>query len=877
DQEQRHRKKYLDLIMNDKTRDTFITRSKMITYIRRFFDEKDFIEVETPMMNAIPGGATAKPFKTFHNDLDMELHMRVAPELYLKQLIVGGLERVYEIGRQFRNEGIDLTHNPEFTTCEFYQAFADVYDVMDLTEELISGLVKHVTGGYETKFHTQHGEEYNVNWKAPWKRIEMIPALEEACGEKFPPGDQLHTQETNDFLRRILKKVNVDCSPPLTNARMLDKLVGEFIEETCVNPTFITGHPQMMSLLAKYHRSNPGLCERFEAFVCKKEIVNAYTELNDPFDQRLRFEEQANQKAQGDDEAQLIDETFCQSLEYGLPPTGGWGMGIDRMVMFLTDNYSIKEVLTFPFMKDDRQDKPRMAAEVVGIEPMPEEGIHKATSSDTIDGDNNNNNCRQYGVPISTLSPDLWRIRLQANLAYTSKRCSPATYAPRGAFRASSAASIDASSSSSSPLGSLSRTIGGARAGNQAKTTFWPETSSKAAGYWLLGSAASVFGLVVFGGLTRLTESGLSITEWRPVTGSMPPRNFEDWNKEFALYKSSPEFKQLNSRMGLDEFKQIYWMEWIHRFWARAVGLTFALPTLYFVARRRVSAPMAAKLLGITSLIGFQGFIGWWMVKSGLKDDLFAPGAHPRVSQYRLTAHLGTAFLCYVAMVWNGLSILREHRLLANPNKSATELQTLASPQLRRFRRSVAALALLVFCTALSGALVAGLDAGLIYNEWPTMGGGSGALNNLSQSVLGGSLAPPAKELFDPWYSHTPDRSDVYWRNALENPSLVQLDHRILATTTFTAVMALWAYSRFPRPVRTALPAPARKAVTAVTTLVWLQVTLGISTLLYLVPVPLAAAHQAGALALLTETIVLGSRVWVPRRAVRLVARRVAE
>ncbi|KAK5142866.1 Protein kinase [Oleoguttula sp. CCFEE 6159] len=377
DQEQRHRKKYLDLIMNDKTRDTFITRSRMITYIRRFFDEKDFIEVETPMMNAIAGGATAKPFKTFHNDLDMELYMRVAPELYLKQLIVGGLERVYEIGRQFRNEGIDLTHNPEFTTCEFYQAFADVYDVMDLTEELISGLVKHVTGGYETKFHTQHGEEYNVNWKAPWKRIEMIPALEEACGEKFPAGDQLHTQETNDFLRRILKKVNVDCSPPLTNARMLDKLVGEFIEETCVNPTFITGHPQMMSPLAKYHRSNPGLCERFEAFVCKKEIVNAYTELNDPFDQRLRFEEQANQKAQGDDEAQLIDETFCQSLEYGLPPTGGWGMGIDRMVMFLTDNYSIKEVLTFPFMKDDRQDKPKMAAEVVGIEPMPEEGIRK--------------------------------------------------------------------------------------------------------------------------------------------------------------------------------------------------------------------------------------------------------------------------------------------------------------------------------------------------------------------------------------------------------------------------------------------------------------------------------------------------------------------
>jgi lysyl-tRNA synthetase class 2 len=272
-------------------------------------------------------------------------------------LIVGGLERVYELGRQFRNEGIDLTHNPEFTTCEFYWAYADVYDVMDLTEELVSGLVKHITGGYETTFHTQHGEVYQVNWKAPWRRVEMIPALEEATGEKFPAGDQLHTAETGEFLKKILKKTGVECSPPLTNARMLDKLVGEFIEETCVNPTFITGHPQMMSPLAKYHRTQRGLCERFE--------------------------EQARQKSQGDDEAQLIDENFCTSLEYGLPPTGGWGMGIDRLVMFLTDNYSIKEVLTFPFMKDESQggDKAeKLAAEVVDIQPMPVEGIRKCGS-----------------------------------------------------------------------------------------------------------------------------------------------------------------------------------------------------------------------------------------------------------------------------------------------------------------------------------------------------------------------------------------------------------------------------------------------------------------------------------------------------------------
>jgi lysyl-tRNA synthetase, class II len=357
DQEERYRNRHLDLIMNKRTVDIFTARHKITRCLRNYFERNGFIEVDTPILLKSAGGATAKPFFTHHNELDMTLALRIATELPLKQLVIGGIHKVYEIGRQFRNEGIDLTHNPEFTTCEYYEAFADVYDVMNRTEELVEEMVQTVCGSLKTKYTTVTGEEYEVNWAKPWKRVEMIPALEEACGEKFPPGEELHTDETNQFLQRMLKKMNVQCTPPLTNARMLDKLVGEFIEEKCINPTFITGHPQMMSPLAKYHRSNPGLCERFEAFVCKKEIVNAYTELNDPFDQRARFEEQAKQKAQGDDEAQVLDEGFLTAMEYGLPPTGGWGMGIDRMVMFLTNNYSIKEVLTFPMMKDEQQQK----------------------------------------------------------------------------------------------------------------------------------------------------------------------------------------------------------------------------------------------------------------------------------------------------------------------------------------------------------------------------------------------------------------------------------------------------------------------------------------------------------------------------------------
>ncbi|CAI6331945.1 unnamed protein product [Periconia digitata] len=393
----------------------------------------------------------------------------------------------------------------------------------------------------------------------------------------------------------------------------------------------------------------------------------------------------------------------------------------------------------------------------------------------------------------------------------------------------------------------------GEAASSGARASSWPKTSSKSVAYWLLGSAASVFGIVIFGGLTRLTESGLSITEWRPVTGSLWPSNQQAWEDEFEKYRSSPEFKMLNSTMTLPEFKQIYFMEWAHRLWGRVIGVSFLVPTVYFIARKRVTPSMAWKLGGICSMIAFQGFIGWWMVKSGLKDDLFNPGSHPRVSQYRLTAHLGAAFAVYCSMLLTGLGILKEHRMLADPAKAAEKINALRHPALRIFRGSVVALSLLIFTTAMSGALVAGLDAGLIYNEFPWMGMG---------------LTPPKKELFDPFYSHVPDHSDLWWRNMLENPSLVQLDHRILATTTFTAVLSLFSYTRFSGAVRSKIPKDASKGVLGLVHLVSMQVTLGFFTLIYMVPTWLASAHQAGALALLTGAAVLYSRISMPRQAI---------
>jgi len=284
------------------------------------------------------------------------MYLRIAPELYLKMLVVGGLDRVYEIGRQFRNEGIDMTHNPEFTTCEFYWAYKDYNDLMEQTELMISEMVKSIKGTYKVVYHDgPDSKEMEVDFTPPWKRFPMLATVEERGNFKIPR--PLESEECNDFLKKKCAELEVECSPPQTTARLLDKLVEHFIESQIVNPAFITCHPTIMSPLAKYHRDDPELTERFELFVCGRELCNAYTELNNPVVQRERFTRQISDITAGDDEAMEHDEDFCVALEYGLPPTAGWGMGIDRLTMFLTDSAQIKEVLLFPQMKPLNQEE----------------------------------------------------------------------------------------------------------------------------------------------------------------------------------------------------------------------------------------------------------------------------------------------------------------------------------------------------------------------------------------------------------------------------------------------------------------------------------------------------------------------------------------
>ena len=340
DVETRYRQRYVDLIVNPDVRDTFVKRSQIIRSVRDVLDSHGFLEVETPILNTIAGGAAARPFISYHNALDMQVYMRIAPELYLKRLIVGGMDRVYELGRVFRNEGIDNRHNPEFTSVEIYQAFADYRDMMDLTEEVVVKTAEKVLG--TTKINYEGTE---IELASPWKRISMIDAVKEYAGKDFTNVTDL------EEARAMAKELNVEIEATWGIGKIINACFEEYVEDKLVQPTFITGHPKEISPLAKSNPENPEITDRFEAFIYGREICNGFTELNDPIDQRERFLKQVEERANGDEEANMMDEDFVTALEYGLPPTGGLGIGIDRLVMFLTDSSTIRDVLFFPTMK----------------------------------------------------------------------------------------------------------------------------------------------------------------------------------------------------------------------------------------------------------------------------------------------------------------------------------------------------------------------------------------------------------------------------------------------------------------------------------------------------------------------------------------------
>lgn len=353
----RYRQRYVDLIVNPEVRRTFVLRSKIIKTMRDILDDNGYLEVETPIMNTIPGGAAARPFITYHNALDMQLYLRIATELHLKRLVVGGFDRVYELGRVFRNEGIDIKHNPEFTSVEIYQAYGDYNDMMDLTEKIVSEIAQKVLG---TMKITYEGQEIDLT--PPWPRMSMIEAVEKYTGQNFEGVTDVETA------RKMADAINVPYEPSFGVGKIINACFEEYVEAKLIQPTFITGHPKEISPLAKSNPDNPEITDRFEGFIYGREICNGFTELNDPIDQRERFLKQVEERNAGDEEANMMDENFLDALEHGLPPTGGLGIGVDRLVMLLTDSSSIRDVLLFPTMKNIGGEKTANKAESASVE-----------------------------------------------------------------------------------------------------------------------------------------------------------------------------------------------------------------------------------------------------------------------------------------------------------------------------------------------------------------------------------------------------------------------------------------------------------------------------------------------------------------------------